>query len=78
MSTFWIIVICVFYIPAFIITDLPILFCKDKYTMDYIAMIFGLVPIYNIFTAICSIVCMREEWRNLANRLKRTNIKIEE
>lgn len=72
MNTFWIIIISIFYLPALIITDLPILFSKDKYTMDYIMLIFGLVPIYNIFTAVCSIFCMGDEWRNIANKFKRS------
>lgn len=72
INTFWIIVISVFYLPAVVVTILPILFSKDKYTMDYIMMVFGLVPVYNIVTAICSIFCMKDEWRNIANKFKRS------
>jgi hypothetical protein len=50
---------------------LPIAFSKDKYTMDYIMMVFGLIPGLNIVTCICSIFCMGDEWRNLANKFKR-------
>lgn len=70
MNTIWIIIILVVYIPAVLITDLPILFSKDKYTMDYIMMILGLIPVYNVFTAICSVFCMQDEWKNLLKRHK--------
>lgn len=72
MNTFWIIIISIFYLPALIITYLPILFSKDKYTIDYIMLIFGLVPVYNVITAICSIFCMGDEWRNITNKFKRS------
>lgn len=72
INTFWIIVISVFYLPAVVVTILPIIFSKDKYTMDYIMMVFGLVPVLNIVTAICSIFCMGDEWRNIANKFKRS------
>lgn len=71
INTIWIVLIAIFWLPAVIITELPLIFSKDKYTMDYIMMLLGLVPVLNIITAICSIFCMGDEWRSLANKFKR-------
>lgn len=70
-NTIWIILAAICWLPAVIITELPLVFSKDKYTMDYVMMLFGLIPGLNIITAICSIFCMGDEWKNLFKKEKK-------
>lgn len=69
MSTWLIILLAVVYVPAVIITDLPILLDKVKYDMDYIMMFIGLLPVFNIFTAGFSIITCQEDWKTIFNKL---------
>jgi hypothetical protein len=69
MSTWLIILLAVVYIPAVIITDLPILLDKVKYDMDYVMMFIGLLPVFNILTAGLSIATCQEDWKAIFNKL---------
>lgn len=69
MSTWLIILLAVAYIPAAVITDLPILLDKVKYDMDYVIMFIGLLPVFNILTAGFSIATCKEDWKAIFNKL---------
>ena len=69
MDTWIIVVALVVYIPAAVITDLPIIFDRQKYTMDYIMLFIGLLPVFNIITAGFCIMTCQDDWKAIFNKL---------
>lgn len=69
MDTWIIVVALAVYIPAAVITDLPIIFDKQKYTMDYIMLFIGLLPVFNVFTAGFCVMTCQDDWKAIFNKL---------